>query len=1166
MSGCNPIFLNAVIAVHTVGKVRQSINHFYVCTLCFRRRNAWRGHGVRSPNSGVSNRTFANGGSSAINNNQDPASVLTKNKGCKLVELDPPEFHGKSEDTGQPCSEFRSEPVNAIVPDIFVPLFPFNAFNHVQTQCRDAFETAKNMVVSAPTGSGKTVLFELAICREIGAALSSRNTLHLGSNELAKKIVYLAPTKALCAEKETEWKQKFSRFGLRVKHLSAEDFEEQKSATAIAETDLILTTPEKWDASTRLEQLRGRELSLVAWTVCLLLIDEVHHVSDKRGAALEAVVARMLVTSDELASRQSSTTRARIRIMAVSATVPNIAEVGEWLRTEIQTGCKSFPASDRPVPLKIRVLGYSRKNQWTFGQYLDTRLMKVIEEYGNNRPALVFCPSRKSTHASATALMERIRSRKSASLQESVFTATMTAENKVILMKMAAQCRTKPNCNLLEYGIAIHHADIAKEDKCLVEDMFRQQLIRVLFTTTTLAQGVNLPAHLVIIKATSVYAGGTMREYDRNMILQMVGRAGRPQYDVSGVAVIMTESGLVKTYEQICEGEHAKVESSLERYLPEYVNAEVARRLIRDVPSAILWFKSTFLYVRKQNTSRGNLNTIQDEGKTMLLNILRELSNSGMLSFDDDGSGLSPRPSGVIMSRLYISFNTMKMFSREAGSLTSPADALKLISRAGELIENTFVRRSEKKKLNDLSKTVRFPLRTRIKSADEKMFILLQLNLGDRVNMLSEDCGLQIEARNASKVSGRVSKSLVSYLFECAEHAFFTSAYSAMQVSRALNANTYWDGQHAFRQVENIGPALEHLVGAGVHSLSTLASMCPRHIEQMLGKNPPYGNQLLSKVQVFPRFDVIVRQKMVSDRQATADTSMYLEIIIERRRWERARTAQTISQFEPSDALNSSPAFILVGSHGDHVLLCRHFRLVVGQKLFYKVAIPNLNPGIFGQWIDIVIGPNHYVGVDFHERVRMSKHNDLAQCKLQLSGVSLSRDHTLNSRRIRGGRVLKHRKSPDQSAMTKGTSLGSPRTQEAPHDLDRRVATKTSQASERDVFRIELHAHEESPGAKRRSYAKSDFASDDTALKKMRLAGTRLSSFVCDDDFLQVFRRPCASQAMKSQEAQHGPSETNLTSITNSAISPGISDNADILELLRDVQSPTYAFLPKAKS
>lgn len=101
---------------------------------------------------------------------------------------------------------------------------------------------------------------------------------------------------------------------------------------------------------------------------------------------------------------------------------------------------------------------------------------------------------------------------------------------------------------LLVAGVGVHHAAMAPEDRLRVEQLFMAQDLAVLCATSTLAQGVNLPARLVIIKGTRRYCGAEddaegvagYKEYDITTCLQMVGRAGRPQFDTEGVAVIMT--------------------------------------------------------------------------------------------------------------------------------------------------------------------------------------------------------------------------------------------------------------------------------------------------------------------------------------------------------------------------------------------------------------------------------------------------------------------------------------------------------------------------------------------------------------------------------------------------------------------------------------------------
>ncbi|KAK7086949.1 ATP-dependent DNA helicase MER3 [Halocaridina rubra] len=90
-------------------------------------------------------------------------------------------------------------------------------------------------------------------------------------------------------------------------------------------------------------------------------------------------------------------------------------------------------------------------------------------------------------------------------------------------------------------GVAYHHAGLESADRRKVEELFIAGELQVLVATSTLAMGVNLPAHLVVIKSTSQYVNGSYEEYSSAQLLQMTGRAGRPQFDDSGVAVIMTK-------------------------------------------------------------------------------------------------------------------------------------------------------------------------------------------------------------------------------------------------------------------------------------------------------------------------------------------------------------------------------------------------------------------------------------------------------------------------------------------------------------------------------------------------------------------------------------------------------------------------------------------------
>lgn len=129
---------------------------------------------------------------------------------------------------------------------------------------------------------------------------------------------------------------------------------------------------------------------------------------------------------------------------------------------------------------------------------------------------------------------------------------------------------------LLPYGFAIHHAGMSRADRTVVEDLFGDRHIQVLVSTATLAWGVNLPAHTVIIKGTQVYSPekGGWTELSFMDVMQMLGRAGRPQYDEFGEGIVITTHAELQYYLSLLN-EQLPVESQYIGQLPDNLNAEI---------------------------------------------------------------------------------------------------------------------------------------------------------------------------------------------------------------------------------------------------------------------------------------------------------------------------------------------------------------------------------------------------------------------------------------------------------------------------------------------------------------------------------------------------------------------------------------------------------------
>lgn len=199
------------------------------------------------------------------------------------------------------------------------------------------------MVISAPTGSGKTKIFELAIVElmleleRIGGDVKDVKIIYskcffdtIQLNDRRKLQTFflcvnlVAPTKALCNEMHHMWDVKFRPFGVKVALVTGDsDPTEMNDLGDLSSYQIAVTTPEKWDAMTR----RWKDHREVANAVRLVLIDEIHLVDDAmRGPTVEAIVSRMKGFGANGNTEQ-------IRLVLASASIPNIADFVRWIST-----------------------------------------------------------------------------------------------------------------------------------------------------------------------------------------------------------------------------------------------------------------------------------------------------------------------------------------------------------------------------------------------------------------------------------------------------------------------------------------------------------------------------------------------------------------------------------------------------------------------------------------------------------------------------------------------------------------------------------------------------------------------------------------------------------------------------------------------------------------
>ncbi|KAG9390949.1 ATP-dependent DNA helicase HFM1 [Carpediemonas membranifera] len=707
----------------------------------------------------------------------------------------------------------------SVLPAEYQAIFPYPCFNRVQSEAYSAVMddgAASNIILSAPTGSGKTTIFELAMLHLV---------MRHGRLNGAHKIIYLAPIKALCQERFEDWKERLCKpLGITAV-LFTGDVETYR-LSHLTKADLIIATPEKWDSATR--KYADQE-NVVGFTQ-LLLIDEIHLLNENRGPTLESLVARLrtLGGSPQFAGSALET----LRTIAVSATIPNIEDIAAWLGVR-QTGLLKFDQSYRPVPLERRVLAYPEaKSEFLFDRNLDYKIADVVTRYAEGKPTLIFCSTRKGTVQTAQTLAR--------DCELELRHPNSTTEDQVL-------------SELMRQGVGFHHAGLSMSDRRAVESAFIAGKLSVLCTTSTLALGVNLPARLVIIKGTTMYNNGRWEQYDAMRVQQMVGRAGRPQFDHRGVAVVMTSADQRHRYEDIVN-ENVLVESGLHATLAEHLNAEVVIGTVGDRAAAVSWLRHTFYFIRALRVpARYGLpgaltpDAIQEHLLRVVDRALERLIEAGLVVLDGETGAISPTEAGRTVCRFYVALDTV------AKLMELPTDAgllgvLEAVSQAKEF-EQQSSRMSERKTLNALSKKVRFPYKKSVKTGPMKVCTLLQADLQ---SLDPEEFALRTEMFNLRDSAHRI--------LMCARDLFVAlkrpgPALSAAGLSKGIASRLWPDADKGLlRQLDGVGPVMvRNLAEGGVTSFDHVAQASTIKLEHLCSRNPPFGTKLRDQVGAIGR-------------------------------------------------------------------------------------------------------------------------------------------------------------------------------------------------------------------------------------------------------------------------------------------------------------------------
>ncbi|NXC87550.1 ASCC3 protein, partial [Cercotrichas coryphoeus] len=565
-------------------------------------------------------------------------------------------------------------PITALGHPEYEVLYKFTHFNPIQTQIfHTLYHTDCNVLLGAPTGSGKTVAAELAIFRVFNKYPTS-------------KAVYIAPLKALVRERIEDWKVRIEeKLGKKVVELTGDVTPDMR---AIAQADLIVTTPEKWDGVSRSWQNRS-----YVQKVAILIIDEIHLLGDERGPVLEVIVSRTNFIS--------SHTEKPVRVVGLSTALANARDLADWLNIN-QMGLFNFRPSVRPVPLEVHIQGFPGQHYCPRMASMNKPAFQAIRSHSPAKPVLIFVSSRRQTRLTALDLI--------------AFLATEDDPKQWLKMderEMNDIIVTVRDSNLkltLAFGIGMHHAGLHERDRKTVEELFVNCKIQVLIATSTLAWGVNFPAHLVIVKGTEYYDGKTRRyvDYPITDVLQMMGRAGRPQFDDQGKAVILVHDIKKDFYKKFLY-EPFPVESSLLEVLADHLNAEIAAGTITSKQDAMDYITWTYFFRRLiMNPTYYNLDDVSHDTVNKYLSSLVEkslfdLEGSYCIEVGEDNRSIEPLTYGRIASYYYLKHPTIGMFKDQLKPESNIEELLLILTNADEYTDLP-VRHNEDQMNSELAK------------------------------------------------------------------------------------------------------------------------------------------------------------------------------------------------------------------------------------------------------------------------------------------------------------------------------------------------------------------------------------------------------------------------------------------------------------------------------
>lgn len=522
-----------------------------------------------------------------------------------------------------------------------------------------------------------------------------------------------------------------------------------------------------------------------------------------------------------------------------------------------------------------------------------SELFPLICEHSQGKPTLVFVPTRNLCIKAAASLAK----------------AYETAMESGRRLPWSNHGRPKLSCDskpLEEYsasGIAFHHGGLSLDDRRKVETAFRSGKIMVIVATSTLAVGVNLPARTVILAGTYQWSGSGMIDLSDLDVQQMIGRAGRPQYDTEGTAIILCSEKNQGRYRDLLNSS-TTIESCLQDHLIEHINTEIGLRTITCLQEGEEWIRNSFLYVRIQQNPRhysailsaaGAANHQWASALTRLVEkAVEDLQGKDMVEIQESNG--TPEPPelrnmsstiyGETMSSSCLSFKTMCSIL-DIPAKSSLETLLHVLSNAHEYADMK-LRNGEKVFYKSLAKDadMRFqlPNGTAPSTAAHKVFLIVQMTLGNvdcepyKEQLKQGASGPALDSYQVFRMAPRICKAMATVALQKEDGE---TLKNALQLTRIVSGKAWPGTSVIFRQIDAIGAKSIKVLGSkGITSFQSLARTDPRKIEMLLNRQTGFGNKIVTAAKAFPVFNVIIKQETQVTAAATAPVDIHFRVEI----------------------------------------------------------------------------------------------------------------------------------------------------------------------------------------------------------------------------------------------------------------------------------------------